>query len=331
MLLRKFRETGPDIMFMIFIILLLVWLHAFLNPHPAETQDYSASPMPFFRLLLWLTGGHPFFGTVIAFLLVLLIAYLLVSLNTAVFFISERTFLPASVYVLLSGLIPQVQTLNPAIPATVFLVLAIRKIMDSYNVQGTAFTFFDAGLLISIGSLFYASFIWFGFLLVVGIIILRPLNPKELIISLIGLAAPWFITIGFAYVTGSNMNSMLSDISYNLFGKEAGPDINWLEITGLAITGLIFFLCTLYLLSAINMKRIKSRKTFLILIWIFVISVVIYLVFRPVSLEIFWIATVPVCYILTHYFVFKRKRLLPEVYFTALFVLAAIMQIFGGK
>ncbi|MDP4223756.1 MAG: hypothetical protein Q8868_10625 [Bacteroidota bacterium] len=327
MLLRKFRETGPDIIVLIFIILLVVWLRAFIHPQLPSALGFDASPMPLFRLLMELTGNLPLISVILGFLLVLLIAFLLVSLNTAVFFISERTFLPAAVYVLLSGFIPQVQVLNPALPATVFLILAIRKIMDSYKVQGTAFTFFDAGLLISIGSLFYVSFIWFGLLLVIGILILRPVNFKEIIISCIGLATPWFITIGFLYVAGGDVKSLLSGISYNLFGWDANSHINWIVITGLGITGLIFLLCTLYLLSAINMKRIKSRKTFVLLIWIFVISVVIYLIFKPVSLEVFWIGAVPVSYILTHYFVFKRERLLPEIYFTALFILVALIQV----
>jgi hypothetical protein len=162
---------------------------------------------------------------------------------------------------------------------------------------------------------------------VVGIIILRPLNIRELIISVIGLAAPWFITLGFAYISGSDLNSMLSDISLDLFGREAASHLNWVTIISLAVVGLIFLICTLYLLSAINTKKIKSRKTFVLLLWIFIISIVIYIIFRPVSLEVFWITAVPVTYILTHYFVFKRKRLLPEIYFTALFVLAAVVQL----
>jgi hypothetical protein len=228
---------------------------------------------------------------------------------------------------LLSGFFPQQQMLNPALPAVAFLILAIRRIMDSYKVQGTAYSFFDAGLLISTGSLFYAGFIWFGLLLMIGIAILRPVNLKEIVISILGLITPWFITSGFYYVTGKDMNSLLSTVTYNLFTKESHPVFPGLTIAALIILGIILIICTLHLLSVINMKKIKSRKTFLLLMWIFAISAGSYFVFKPVSIEIFWLAAIPVSYILTHYFVFKKKKLIPEILFSTLFLLVILLQI----
>jgi len=327
MLLRKFKETGPDVIVLIFIILFLSWFNAFMHPQMPSSLNYDARPMPLFSLLLSVFGSTPLISVIFSFLLVLLIAFLCVNLNTSVFFISERTFLPALVYVLLSGFFPQQQMLNPALPAVPFLILAVRRILDSYKVQGTAYSFFDAGLLISTGSLFYAGFIWFGLLLMIAIAILRPVNIKEIVISIFGLATPWFIISGFFYVTGKDMNSLLSSVTYNLFTKEYHPVFPSLTVAALIMLGIILIICALHLLSAINMKKIKSRKTFTLLIWIFAISTASYFVFKPVSIEIFWFAAIPISYILTHYFVFKRKRLIPEILLTTLFILVILLQI----
>lgn len=327
MLLRKFKETGPDVIILIFIILILIWLNAFLNPQLPSSLNYDTRPMPLFSVLLTVFGSHPLISVVFSFLLVLLTAFLCVNLNTSVFFISERTFLPALIYILLSGFFPKNQILNPALPAVAFLILALRRIMDSYKVQGTAYSFFDAGLLISIGSLFYAGFIWFGLLLIIAIAVLRPINIKEVVVSILGLATPWFIISGFYYVAGNDMNSFLSGVTYNLFTRESHFVFSALTVAALIILGLILGICTLHLLSVINMKKIKSRKTFNLLIWIFAISAGSYFVFKPVSIEIFWFASVPVSYILTHYFVFNRKRLIPEILFSTLFLLIILLQI----
>ena len=213
------------------------------------------------------------------------------------------------------------------LPAAVFLILAIRKIIESYKVQGTAFSLFDAGMLISIGSLFYASLIWFGLLLIIGIAILRTGSIKEIIISFLGLAAPVFIIYGFFYVTGKDMDSLLSAVSYNLFIKDGDFIIQVLTLVVMIISAVIILISVAQLLSAINSKKIKSRKTFILLLWTFFIITGVYLFFDPVSAEIIWLAVIPPTYFLSHYFVFSRRRLLPEVMLAALFVLAALVQV----
>jgi Family of unknown function (DUF6427) len=327
MLRKKFRETGPDVVILIGIILLFTWTGAFLHPHLPADLGFDIMPMPLFDLFMSVTCFNPLFSVIVACLLVLLISLLLVNFNTSAFFISERNFLPALVYILLSCYFPKYQILNPVLPAAVFLILAIRKIIESYKVQGTAFSLFDAGMLISIGSLFYASLIWFGLLLIIGIAILRTGSIKEIIISVLGLAAPIFIIYGFFYVTGKDMDSMLSAVSYNLFNKDGNFIIHTLTLVVLIISGIIVLISVTQLLSAINSKKIKSRKGFILLLWTFFITAGVTLLSDPVSAEIFWLAVIPPVYFLTHFFVFSRRRLLPEIMLAALFVLAALVQV----
>jgi hypothetical protein len=273
------------------------------------------------------TGFSPLFSVIVASLLVLLIAFLLVNFNTSAFFISERNFLPALIYILLSCYFPELQILNPVLPAAVFLILGIRKIIESYKVQGTAFSFFDAGMLISVGSLFYAGLIWFGLLLIIGIAILRTGSITEVIISILGLAVPVFIVYGFFYVTGKDMGSLLSAVTYNLFTKDANYIFTVLTLVVLIISGIIVLISVTHLLSAINSKKIKSRKTFVLLLWTFFIVAGVYLLLDPVSAEINWLGVIPPSYFLSHYFVFSRSKLLPEIMLAVLFVLAALVQV----
>jgi hypothetical protein len=328
MLLRKFRQTGPDVIILIVITLLLTWLGAFLHPHLPSGQGFDVKPMPLFDLLLSVAGFSPLFSVFFAFLLVLLTSFLLVNFNTNVFFISERTFLPALIYILLSGYFPGYQILNPVIPAAIFLILGVRKIIDTYRVQGTAYSFFDAGMLISVGSLFYAGLIWFGILLIIGIAILRTWNIREVLISILGLATPVFIVYGFFYVTGKDMDSLLSAVTYNLFTKESNFRIPGLTLAVLIIAGTAILISLMHLLSVINTKKIKSRKTFILLLWTFFIVAVVYSLSDSVSTEIHWLAVIPPTYFLSHYFVFStRRKLLPEIMLVVLFVLVALVQI----
>lgn len=327
MLTKKFRQTGPDVIFLIFIVLLLTWTGAFLHPHLPSDLSFDIKPMPLFGMLLTIAGFNPFFSVFVTFLMVSLVSFLLVNFNTNVFFISERNFLPALIYVLLTSFFPRQQVLNPVLPAVVFLILGLRRIMDSYRVQGTAYSFFDAGMLISIGALFYASFIWLGLLLIIGIAILRTGSIKEITISIFGLATPIFILYGFFYITGKDMSSLLAAVTYNLFTKVVDFNFSGITLAVLIISGFIILISMMHLLYAINTKKIKSRKTFVLFFWTFFIVAAVYLLSKPVSVEITWLTAVPATYFLCHYFVFAKKRMIPEFMLLILIVMVALVHI----
>ena len=59
-------------------------------------------------------------------------------------------------------------------------MLAVIRIIDGYRKAGIANNFFDAGILISTGSLFYANLIWFGVLVIIGIALIRTVSISEI-------------------------------------------------------------------------------------------------------------------------------------------------------
>jgi len=327
MLLKYFRGAGPGEVAIIFLTALGIWASAFINPHLSDSYYYDANPMPLYGLLRQMLGGNALYGVIFSFILVLLMTFLIVNFNTSHFFINERTFLPAAVYVLFTGLFPHYQSLNPVLPASVFLIIAIRRIMDAYRKNGTAFNFFDSSILIGIGSLFYANLVWFGLLAIIGIAILRTGNVKEIIISIIGLLTPVTITTGIYYGTGKDLYTLLEVFRYNLFSETEGYYFSPAVIVGLIITGLIILICLVHLLSLLSNKNIKARKTFTELIWTLVISFAVYFVSPSASVELIWLAALPISYILAHYFIFSRKKLFPEIFFAMLLIIIAFMQV----
>lgn len=327
MLLKFFRGAGPGEVAMIFLAALGIWASAFIHPHFSASYYYDADPMPLYGLLRKTLGGNALYGVIFSFILVLLMAFLIVNFNTSHFFINERTFLPAAIYVFITGLFPYYQSLNPVLPASVFLVIAIRRIMDAYRKNGTAFNFFDSSILIGIGSLFYANLVWFALLAIIGIAILRTGNVKEIIISIIGLITPISITIGVYYITGKDLRSLFEVFSYNLFAETSEYYFSLSVVAGLLLTGLIIFVCLVHLLSLLNNKKIKARKTFTLLIWTLVISFVVYFASPSASVELIWLAALPLSFIMAHYFIFSRKKLFPEIFFAMLFLIVVYMQV----
>lgn len=327
MLLKLFRGTGPGVIVLIILITCGVWLTAFIKPHLPESFHYDLNPMPLYSIMRNVALSTALGGTLFSFAVVLSMTFLLVNFNTVVFFINERTFLPSVIYVLLTALFPQYQVFNPVLPASLILMFAIRRIMDAYRKNGTAYNFFDASLLISIGSLVYANLIWFGLLSLIGILLLRTVNVKEIMLALLGLCTPPAIIAGIYYVMGKDLYSLLLATRFNLFGDSGHYTFSRVTFSGLVIIGILVLVSITYLVSVMHSKKIKSRKTFSLLIWTLIIAFGIYFSVPSVSVEIIYIAAIPLSYIFTHYFVFIKRKFLPELFFTALILIAAAVQV----
>ena len=327
MLLKTFKGTGPGVSFLIIITLLAVWISAILNQRLHPRFIYETDPMPLYGLIKLLISNNHSAGVILSFFMVSLMAFLLVNFNTRVFFINERTFLPALIYILLGGLFPDHQLLNPVIPASVFLLLAIMRIMDGYHKTGTAFNFFDSGILIGTGSLFYANLVWFGVLVIIGIALLRTGNLKEIVISILGLLSPYLLTFGLYYVIGKNPGTLLKLLGNNLFTRSIYYPFPRLTIIALIFCGALILVSTVQLLRHMNTKKIKSRKTFSLMIWAFIISLIVYFALPSASVEIVWLASIPASYFLTHYFVLAKRKVVPEILFSLLFVFIFLIQI----
>ena len=330
-MIRFFRGAGPAEVFLIFLVATGVWAVAFLHPHYSTTYNYDINPMPFYGFLKLAFGENALYGVIFSFVLVLFMSLLVVNFNTSQFFINERTFLPGVIYILLTGLFPSHQLLNPVLPASIFLMIAIRRIMDAYRIPGTAFNFFDASILIGAGSLLYANLVWFELLVIIGIIILRTVNIKELVISIIGFITPTLITYGLYYVLGKDIASLPVIFYNNLFYVSDKFIFSAPAIAGLILLGLMILISIVYLLSHLSTKKIKSRKTFTELIWAVVISFVVYFALPSVSVELLWLAAIPISYILAHFLIFTKKKIVPEIFFAVLFLIIIGMQIWSLK
>jgi hypothetical protein len=327
MLLRIFKGTNPGVIFLITVIFIAIWISAYIRPSDISASQFDSGAMPLYELLTRMAAGTTHLRMLISFLLVVIIAFLLVNFNTTSFFINERTYFPALIYILIGGFFPEFQSLNPALPASLFLTLALIRIMDGYRKQGVANNFFDAGILISTGSLFYANLIWFGVLIIIGIALIRTVDLSSIMISFLGLLTPYIITFGFYYVTGKDLRALLTLIRVNLFLRTEVYFFSRLTIVGLILGSIIVIVSLAYLFSLLNSKKIKSRKTFSLLIWTFLVSVAICFIMPSVSVESVWITAIPVSYFLTHYFIFNKNKWVPEIFLSVLFLLVLAIQI----
>ncbi len=326
MLLKIYRGIGPVTILVIIISLVLVWLQALLNP--VEPLLYhNTNPAPLYSLLISFFKGRPLAGIIFSMVLVLATGIYLVNFNTRLFFINERTFLPASLYILLSGYIYSNQVLNPILLASLLLLISVDRLIVSYRNPGIAYNLFDASLIIGIAALIYTNIIWFYLLIIIGIILFRSFNFREILISFIGLITPFIILYAFYYFTGRDitglnhffLNSIITDV----------PDYYWSHefIIVSSVNALIFILSLLHLWSIFNTKKVKSRKIFSLLTWMLILTVIIYFIVPAASVGLMYIFLIPLVYFLTHYLVMMRNKKIANYLFAIIFLSVLFMQL----
>ncbi len=325
MLLKFFKGTSPAVIFFIAVIFATVWLSAFLSPVLPQTHS-NDTHMPLYSLLLNAMGKGHLPSVILSFSVAVIVVFLIINFNTTIFFINERTFLPALLFALLVAMFPEFQMLNPALPASLLFMVALKRIMAGYHKQGVAYNFFDAGILISTGSLFYGNLIWFGIIVFIGIALMRTVSISEIAVTLLGLITPYLITFGLYYVLGNDPDELLTLIYNNLFNRSQVYSFTRLTIVTMIFEAIISIISIGYILMLQNTKKIKSRKTFSLLIWIFVISLAVYLAIPSASVEIIWLLGIPVSYFFSHQFIYWKRKIVSEIFFTALLVLVLLIQ-----
>ena len=326
-MLRLFKGTGPGVILITITLAVLFWIVSFLNP---ETHDFEFTiyPMPLGQLIISLFGSSVTLPLIISLVLILFTASMIVSFNTDTFFINERTFLPAVLYILLSSVFPYTDVFNPVLPATALVVFAIMRIADSYRQPDISYNYFDAALVISAGSLLYANLIWFGVLLFVGLFILRNMNGREVLITIIGLTTPYAILYGIYYVLGKDLPELTTLIGNSLFNESSDYEWSRMQIVFLIFMGISFLIGISHLALVFNSKKVKSRKIFSLLIWTLIVSILVYFLVPSASVEIFYIFLVPASCVLANYFISRqRKKIIPELMFTGMIILVLVLQV----
>ncbi len=326
MLLKIYRGIGPGTILVILISLVLVWLQSLINPS-VPSMYHDNNPAPLYSLLLSLFEGRPLGGTVFSMILIMLISIYLVNFNTRLFFINERTFLPASLYVLLSGYITTNQVLNPVLPASLLLLLSFDRLVVSYRKPGIAYNLFDASLLIGVAALLYTNMVWFFLLIIIGITLFRSFNLREIFIALSGLLTPLIILYAVYYLTGRDIlwlnrffiDSIMTDVADYYWSPE------FIIISSVNL--LVFIVALLHLWSVFNTKKVRSRKIFSLFTWMFLLTAGIYFIIPASSVEMMYIFIIPLTYILTHYLVMMKNKKIANYIFAIIFLSVLFMQL----
>jgi hypothetical protein len=155
-----------------------------------------------FIIALSLSTEEAWYDTWLNYLLVLIVGFSLIGLNNTFGIIRRRASVQTAIYLLLFAVCPPIQQLHRYdftsllyIPAIYFL---FRSYRHAHPANYIALSFFFLG----VGSLFFPKLTFFVIPFWMGALLFQALTLKSFIGSLLGWFLPYWILLGYGYLTG---------------------------------------------------------------------------------------------------------------------------------
>jgi hypothetical protein len=285
-----------------------------LVPMPGEGM------MPLYIFVTNFFSGNTIWPVVTGFVMILLNALIISLLSYEFQFLQHRTFLPGILYVSIVSSFPSLQTFHPVYPATLFVLLSVYFIFSTYHRKNEISSTFNASFLLSIGALFYLPVLTLMPLIWISIFVLQKSdNWRLLVIPLIGITLPWLLLWAFLFVSGSDQTF----ISSIIFGMKSVNNQFLFNIGFLIVTCFIFLLSSagsIALVNSVSIRKMSTRKYFIILYWMLGLIIPSVFLFPSTGLGIIAISTVPVSFLISHFFMSGKRGFWKELFFFLLVV-----------
>ncbi len=260
MLLRLFYKNDWYNPFLLLLAGLLLWRNAFLNP--GETSALAAeNGGALFDLVMAFFRNHPLPGVILAFAALMFQVFFIAYLASSKVMNNRYSAIAGLIFLLLVSSRPYMAAIQPGHFAGVFLLLAMNKILNTYEEKDIVPQIFNAGLLISLAGLFYYPAWIFFILLIISLFIYYVVSARALMAALTGFIVPLFLMFTLVWVTGQLETVMVSFAKYQQSWMSAGISFSFIDRLHIYLIALLS-LVALFSLRVLHMpsKAILTRQ-----------------------------------------------------------------------
>lgn len=316
MFIRFFKSNNASALLFLPIIAIVIWVFGFIHPNVLPVRH----AMPLYELIAGNFVSIPWLSCLTGLLLVVGEAFLINFIVNENEVLTKQTYLPALFYVIFMSNNDAMLCLHPLLLGNLFLLFAIQRLLSSYRKDKAFSNAFDAGLLISIATLFYFPFVVFLPLLGIGLVILRPFNGREWFISFLGAAIPYAFVIA-AYFLYDKLDYLFYDkMFYPLMKEKPNMDLSKSFYFMIGVGWLIILFSLGKILMGVGIGSQRTKKSIILLIWFFFLSAVSISLAPEFSTKYFSALAIPTAIFCANYFSNIKKEWWGEFLFLILII-----------
>jgi len=290
-------------------VILFVSRAGYLITAPAKTAFAFAEPVA--RLMIvpgeYLNPASTSFNVLLAGIVVFAQALLLNHLVNHYNLLGKPTFLPALMYITITGLFTPFLVLTPPLLCNFLIIWMLFKLFSFYKSNDAKSSAYDLGMIVAIGSIIYLPFIYLFLVVWIALIIFRPLNWREILAGIVGYATIFFFLAVYYYMN-DNLGQFYS-IWLPLATKFPNSiDIHYLSFLVLIPVIVILALCFVKLQQNFFRSYVQIRKSFQLLFVVFLITGLSFYVKTPFNLNHFLLCAVPCTVFFSYYFLYAKNK-----------------------
>ena len=315
-----FKDRSPATIIWLLILSIIVHSHFFVvSPaiHVTDSDGVLASFLD--RYVALLAPGLVLF---IYHGLIILQSLRLNHLFTDHRMYSKANYLPAMVYILLTGIFTEWSNLTPALLVNTIVIWFFAKTIQLYNSSNPKTLLFNIGLLTGVSIILYhpsALLIPVAFF---ALMILRPFVITEWFVLTMGIIFPFYILASYLYLT----DKLHSFKDYIPIWQINFPQIQNKIVFVVTLGVIVIVLLTgLFYWQQENRKLlIQIRKNWVVLLAMFFVLLALPFVNKNVGIESMILCIVPASPLMAKGFLAPKRNTIPALMFWALLSLAIL-------
>lgn len=304
-MINLFRRLNPVNILLLGVVAVILRLGIFSDP--PESLDFKIFES-YTSVLLNIQSNNLFSveaNLFFALLLTLIQALLFNTIVNEYNLLGKPSFMPALMYVTGSSLLVHFLVLTPVLLCNFLVIWMLSKFLSIHRKDSAQATMFDLGMIIAVGTLIYLPFVAMMLLLWISLIIFRAFNWREWIAGIIGFITVYFF-IAVAYYWTDSFEA-LQDFKVPLAIEFKLIQINIYDYLILVPLLIILFLSVISLQQKLNRSSVHIRKSFLLLFFIFLFSILSFFITSKYQVFHFLLLVPSVAVFMAFYFMHATK------------------------
>ncbi len=312
MLLRVLKSNTLFSILLIPAIGILFWIQSLKSPVLLELKLANGA-MPLYYLVYDHMKNQDFWQVFIAFILVIINSFFIAQLGSSFLFLKKRSYLPGIIYLVTISSLKELHTLLPVHLATLFILISIYLIFDTYHKTVEITYTFNASFFLAVASLFYLPVVVLFPLVWISIFVLqKDDNWRLLAVPILGFGSPWLFMWAYSYLNGT-YSSLWNELITLLWTDHNGYLIEPFFLTSTVVVVILAMLGSFSVIAIYHRMKVSTRKYFVIFYWMLGLVVAAALGLITIGEEIIALSTIPVAFFITHYLVSDQKYFWREV------------------
>lgn len=322
-MIKQFRSLNPlNIILLIFVALLLslpVWSNS--------SETLNSEFQEFYKRLLIKPEKQLFFTGPIALSLGLVCVLVQALLFNKVInnhnLLGKASFMPALLFVVCSSFADAVDLFSPVLLCNFLIIWMFNQFFSIHRQQEIRSLIFNMGFVVALGTIIYPPFAAMFPLLWIGLMVSRPFNIREWLITLLGFFIPFFFLAVYYY-----WNDSLAQFRALWLPQITLSPFRLLNYWVLLIWLIAGILGLIQLRQNFFRSVVHIRKSYQLLLVFFLVVVFSSHPKLGVQANHYLLAAAPVSVLLAYYFMYATKRWFYETLFLGMIGVMLYFQLF---